>query len=132
MKKLLFAVMISTCSVAWAEWEQLSISGDFEFSIYVDNAPRKKNGSIVKMWELRDFSSVQTNSSGDKFKSAKILYAYDCKEDAVAIISGTQYTGAVGSGKVIWSATFPEKALNWEPKIPGSLGEIKWKIACNR
>ena len=132
MKKIIFILLMAAHAVSWAEWDQLSVSGEFEFNIYLDKSSKKKNGPVVRMWELRDFFSVQTNSSGEKFKSAKILYAYNCKDDAVAIISGTQYAGSVGSGKVIWSANFPEKDLNWEPKVPGSLGEIKWKVACDK
>jgi hypothetical protein len=117
------------CSVAWAEWAFVGKTDDHSF--FVDKSTKRKNGNIVKMWALRDYSSVQI--SGElKYSSTVILYAYDCKEEAAAIVSISGYVGAMGSGNVVQTETHQQREWDWQPVIPGSIGRTQWEIACGK
>jgi hypothetical protein len=127
MKRLLFVALMMTCSVSWADWTLAGKTDDHSF--FVDKSTKRKSGNIVKMWALRDYSSPQT-SGVLKYSSTVILYAYDCKEEAAAIVSITGYVGAMGGGNVVQTETFQQREWDWQPVMPSSVGKINWEIAC--
>lgn len=133
MKRFIFVVLMLVCSVSWAKWGLCSISGegDEEIFHYCDKSTIRKNGAISRMWVLKDFSSMQTQS-GDRYMSSKEFRAYNCREETVALISITWYLGAMGEGNVVWSKTWQEREWLWEPVAPGTAGETKWKFACGK
>ena len=132
MKRLLFVVLMMICSVSWAEWEFLGRAGDGEQTVYVDTSTIRKNGVISRMWELIDFSKVQTNRSGDRWMSSKSLAAYNCRDETLALISAFDYSGSMGHGNVVGTLTVQEREWKWVPIVPETIAETKWKIACGR
>jgi len=130
MKRLLFVVLMTVCSVSWAEWEILSRSRDGERTFYCDKSTIRKNGEISRMWDLKDLSSMNTNAGGDRYMSVKSLQAYNCRAETRAIISLVQYSGSMGQGSVVRSITVQERELEWRPIVPASIAESQWKIAC--
>ena len=66
MKRLLLGLMLlMTAGAASAEWTQ---SGDTDpFIHYVDRATIRRNGNLVKMWDLADFKTVQKDAAGNFF-----------------------------------------------------------------
>ena len=132
MKRLIFLSLMMVCSVSWAEWEVCTISDDGMETYYCGKSTIRKNGAISRMWELRNYSSMRTTSSGDRYMSAKVLNVYNCREETKALISFAFYSGAMGEGNVVSSHTKKESEWNWEPIVPGSTGETKWEIACGK
>lgn len=133
MKRLLVVALMMVCSVSWAEWELCSpSSGDEMITVYCDKSTIKRNGSILRMWELTNSSKARTDSLGNRFMSYKSLMAYNCREETVATISLVFYSGLSGEGNVVWSGTRQERELKWEPIVPGTNGENLWKIACGK
>lgn len=134
MKRLIFAVFMMICSVSWAKWELIGEAGDNDeiHLVYVDKSTIRKNGVIAKIWILKDYSSMQTESTGDRYKSAKVLNAYNCREETSALISLIDYSGSEGEGNVTYSLAIQEKEWVWRPVAPGTSGEAKWKIACGK
>ncbi len=128
MKRLLLGLMLlMTATVAMAEWTGV---GENDDSIqYVDRATIRRNGNLVKMWDLRDFKTVQTDS-GDSFLSSKAQNEYDCKEERSRILAFSWFSGQMGNGNVVYSNS--ETSMKWSPIGPGSIGEIKWKVACGK
>jgi hypothetical protein len=132
MKRLVFAALMMVCSMSWAAWELCETSGDGMITYYCDKSTIRKNGAISRMWELRDYSSVETLSSGDRYMSAKVLNVYNCREETNAIISYIFYSGAMGEGNGVFLHTVKESEWKWDPIAPDTIGETKWEIACGK
>ncbi len=116
------------CSVSWAEWQRVGNAGDYV--TYVDKLTIRINGKIRKMWTLNDFSSLQTISTGKKYKSEKALNVFDCNSESYDLISIIHYSDSMGNGNVISNTTYQEKDRIWDPVPPGTMVEELLKIAC--
>jgi len=135
MKRLLFVVLILTCSVSWAEWKFLESRsrGDGDDTlIYYDKSTIKKTGAISRMWHMQDHIKVQTDASGKNYRSAKVLQSYNCREETIAVASFVLLSDQGGSGNVVSSATIQEKELVWDPITPDTIGAKHFKIACGK
>jgi hypothetical protein len=130
MKRLVFAALIMVCSLSWADWERSGENSAFVH--YVDKSTARRSGAIAKMWVLSDFFEAQTNSDGTKFKSDKTRFAFNCLEETVVSIAMTQYSRSMGEGEVVWSNTRKESNWEWNSVVPGSSGEVMFKIACGK
>ncbi len=130
MKRLLFFVLMVGCSVSWAEWEYTG--ENIKYTNYVDRSTIRISGAVVTMWELSDYFEVQTTSDGKRFKSNKVRVAFNCVEDAYAIISLVLYSGSMGEGSIIKSHELKESQWNWKSVVPGSSSENSWSIACGK
>ena len=118
------------CSVSWAEWELYG--DDQDRMLFYDKSTIRKNGAIPRMWFMDNYSKVQTNPIGDRYMSQKTLRAYNCSDETWALISLVQYSGSMGQGNVVQSITLQERQWEWDPIVPGTLGETKWKIVCGK
>ena len=128
MKRLLLGLMLAmTASAASAEWT-IAVGHD-DFILYVDRATIRRNGNLVKMWDLFDYKTVQ-KSAGDAYLTQKSQREYDCKEEKERILAFSWFDGQMGNGKVVFSLS--ETSMKWSPIEPGSVGETLWKIACGK
>jgi hypothetical protein len=130
MRRIIFAALMMICSASWAAWE-FSTAAD-NFAEYYDKSTIKKKGAITKMWIMRDYLTEQNFSENKTYKSSKQLYAFDCKEDKLAGISISRYSGSQGEGSVVLTYTRKESELEWHPIVPGSTDAINLKIACRK
>ena len=128
MKRLLFVLLIMTCSVSRADWEYVGKTDTR--SEYHDNSTVRRSETNAKMWRLRDYFEMQTNASGKKYKSLKFREVYNCMEDTSAIIALIQYSDSMGRGSVVNSLEVKENQWDWQSVVPGSSGEVFFKIAC--
>ena len=129
MKRLLFAALMTVCSVSWAEWELIEINEEFVF--YFDKKTIQKNGTAVKMWEMKDYVSVQY-FQGEQYNSEKIYKVYDCNSKMQTIASLIYFSNELGGGNSIWSDTRQEKDWEWVATVPSSIGHSLWQIACGK
>ncbi len=128
MKRLLLGLMLLvTAGAASAEWTR--VGDNYLFFQYVDGATIRRNGNLVKMWDLSDFKTVQTGPSGESYLSQKTQLEYDCKEEKGRRLAYILFGGQMGNGKVVYSDSDTDK---WSPNAPESFGEIMWKIACGK
>ena len=125
MKRLLFVVLMMTCSLSWAGWEK-SVDGN-----YVDRSTIRRNGDVSRIWILKDYASTQEDH-GDVYKSTKQLKLFNCKEETSAILSLLRTSGSMGSGDVVWSIHQKYNELDWRQIVPDSVDETHWKIACRK
>ncbi len=130
MRPILFFVLTLVCSVSWADWEWTDVTRSGERTWYHDKSTKRRSGSIVRMWTMIDHSALQAHRQGKKFKSAKVFYAFDCREKELAIISIVEYAGSMGGGEVVFSHTWKDNEWDWDPIVPGSFDDQNWKIAC--
>lgn len=130
MKRLLYVVLMMSCSVSWAEWE-LTGKAD-ELTHYHDKSTIQINDITAQMWVMYEFPEVRTNTDGDKYKSAKTLLAFNCKYETLTMISVVQYSGSAGNGEIVLSDTFKESEWIWDRIVPKSLENKELDIACGK
>jgi hypothetical protein len=129
MKQLLLGLMLlMTAGAASAEWTLVG-SNDV-FIQYVDRATIRRDGSLVKMWDLKDYKTVRKSATGKSYLSDKGQEEYDCKEEKSRILAFTWFDGKMGSGEVVY--TDGDAGGKWLPIEPESAGTIVWKIACGK
>ena len=128
MKRLLMGLMLLvTATAASAEWTRVDYTDNY--IQYVDRATIRRNGNLVKMWGLADYKTMQTVADGQSYLSSKTQEEYDCKEEKVRLLAFTNFSGQMGSGKVVGSDYNPGQ---WIPIQPASAGELLWKVACGK
>ena len=128
MKRLLLGLMLLvTAGAASAEWTRAGDTDDY--IQYVDVATIRRNGNLVKMWDLKDYLTVQKSATGFSYLSDKAQQEYDCKEEKARTLAYLWFSGQIGNGNVVYSNTNPGE---WRPISPESIGEILWKIACGK
>ena len=134
MKRLLFVVLLITCSASWAEWELCGATGkgDENTLYFCDTSTIRRNGAISRMWRMNSNSNLQRDPYGDRYMSVKSLWAYNCIDETGVTISVISYSKSMGEGKVVRSVTLKERDWRWGPIVPGSVSETSWKIACGR
>ncbi len=132
MKRLLvvFALLLTFSSSAWAEWVNIGSGADGSFIIYADPNTIRKNGSMVKMWELVDYVNAQVHkSSGRTYFSVKHQAEYDCQGERFRSLAYLSYSGKMGGGEPIYNDYDPGQ---WKPVAPGSVGEGLWELVCGK
>ena len=122
--------MMMVCSFSWAAWEITSYAQDHYF--YHDKSTIRRNGVIAKMWIMMENLEMQKSASGSYYKSASQLFAYNCREETLTLIAHAMYSGSMGTGSVVSTATLKESEWDWRPVFPGSIREADWKIACGK
>ena len=132
MKRLLCTLLLMTNSVAWAEWEQTNHTGKESGTCYHDKSSIKGNGDAIRMQTMINYSEEKNLKSGDKFESLIRLDGYDCKYEKTAPIKVTYFSGAMGTGNIVYAYTVKNSDLEWEPFAASSLDEKHWKIACGK
>ena len=132
IKRSICAVLLTVHFMAWANWEYTLTSSDSEITFYHDKSTIRKNGVIVKIWEMRDYSAVQTNDEGKRYQSEAVLWAFNCREETKTVTSFVEYSGSMGSGNVVNSISVKESVLQWTPIVPRSVAEETWKISCGK
>ena len=127
MKRLLLGLMLLvTSTAASAEWTQSGESDNY--ILYVDRATIRRNGNFVKMWDMWDYKTLQTDTSAS-YLSTKRQSEYDCKDEMLRDHAFFVFSGQMGGGKVVYSNSDTKK---WNPIAPQSMGEALWKIACGK
>ena len=129
MKRLLMGLMLLvTAGAAMGEWTFAANSE--KVVLYVDRATIRRNGNLVKMWDLADLKTVQTGPGGESFLSLKTQEEYDCKEERSRQLAFTWFSGQLGGGKVVYSNDNVKD--EWSPISPRSTRQTQWKIACGK
>ena len=130
MKRLLpisLTLLILSSGPAYAEW--VAVSKADTSTGYVDPDTIRRKGNLVKMWILSDFKTIQTTAAGISYLSQKMQWEYDCAEEQFRMIAGYGYSGQMGTGEIVTSHTNP---ANWEPVMPGSVGQTRWVFVCKK
>lgn len=110
-----------------AEWVQFS-SGDNKSTTYADPSSVRKVGHVAKVWELIDLKEASTTTP-KPFLSAAMQKEYDCKGEQSRIISISYFPNNMRQGEVLHTDDSTDK---WSPVVPGSVGELIFKLACKK
>lgn len=112
---------------AYAEWVR-ALNNQTNPTLYVDSDTIRRNGTVVKWWELLDYKTVQT-VAGISFLSMKVLREYDCAGEQIRVLAMADFSGNMATGTVVFS-DFAQS--NWVPVQPESRGQTLWKFACGK
>jgi len=121
-------LLVLSSAPAYAEWVEVGGPDDGTYTHYADPTTIRRNGTLVKMWLLEDYKTIQT-VDGKSFLSDKVQREYDCAEEQQRLLAFYWFSGQMGSGAVVYSNTDPSK---WAPVMPGSVGQALWKTACGK
>ena len=127
MRFVVMLMLAVSSGIAVADW---TIVGSTESGtdIYVDHATISKSGNTVKLWMLED-RKVSETFAGKTFRSAKLQYEYDCKDNQRRVLQSSLYSGQKAGGVNVQTGT---KVGPWRPNSAGRISETIWKIACGK
>jgi hypothetical protein len=122
----LITLLVLRSGPAYAEWWVRALNNQTDPTLYVDSDTIRRNGTVVKWWELLDYKTVQT-VAGISFLSMKVLREYDCAGARIRVLAMADFSGNMANGQVVFT-DFAQS--NWEPVQPESMGQALWKAAC--
>ena len=125
---ILITLVLLSSSPAYAAWVEIGGNDQIGMTTYVDPGTIRHKGNLVKLWQLNDFKTVQTVDD-NSFLSTKKQREFNCAEERTRILAATQFSGNMGTGKVVWGNSNEQK---WEPVVPDSIGQTLWEFACNK
>jgi surface-adhesin protein E len=125
---LLLTLLVLSSGPAYGEWLWASANNQVGLTIYVDPDTIRRNGDLVKLWQLYDYKTRQT-VGGDSFFSSKAQRQFDCVKQRTRLLSFTHFTGNMGSGNRVFSDLDESE---WKPVAPGSVGHALWRFACSK
>ena len=125
---ILIMLLVLSCGSAYAEWVEVSANKKAGVIAYADPDTIRRKGDLVKMWSLFDLKTTQI-VGGNSYLSIKAQQTYDCAEDRSRAVAYTKFSGNMGHGAEVYSASEQEK---WKPVAPMSVGQELWKVACGK
>jgi len=127
---LLVALLILSSVPAYGEWVEVSVNVEAGQTVYVDPDTIRRKGDMVEMWALYDNKTPQP-AVGDAYLSRKVQSEYDCTQEMRRMLSVTEFSGNMGSGKVVHMNSSLFSTAKWVPARSG-LGEALLKVACGK
>ena len=124
---LLITLLVLSSEPAYAEWVAIGYSESLGgYTVHVDPDTIRRNGDLVKVWALTDYTTIQTVGDSS-FLSSKAQNEFDCAEERQHELAVTWFSGNMGNGNGVWNNS---DETNWRPVAPGSVGEGVWKFVC--
>jgi hypothetical protein len=128
---LLIMMLAMTHKPVQAGW--VAIDGQYQSpglqTVYVDPDGVRKEGNLVTLSALIDWTWMQGNRSPTRFYSTKLTKQFDCAKKQVRTLSATDFYGHMGTGQVIGGGGHTSEG-HWIPIEPGTLNQGFWEAAC--
>ena len=116
---ILFCIFSSPC---YAEWTRVAVNNNANW--FIDESTLIVDGHIRRIWVMND-QLLEPNK--DSSRSAKLLVNYDCQEKRSSFLQGFSYSGQLGAGSLVNSATYAE---SWKFAAPGTIHAKILEAAC--
>jgi hypothetical protein len=124
---VLIILLVLNTGPASAEWVAIGSSDSLGgYTVYVDSDTIRRNGDLVKVWALTDYTTLQTVADRS-FLSSKVQNEFDCAEERQRELAGTWFSRKMGTGNGVWTNF---DGTTWRPVAPGSVGQGVWDFAC--
>lgn len=123
-----FMFAIFSGSALAADWKLIGDDIEQGVKTSIDKNTISKKGTMAQMWSVVDYESPRS-ADGKVHLSTKSLDEYDCKNEQYRTLAFYWYSSHKGDGELVYSETNPGTV---QPIIPGSVGEIAWKIVCGK
>ncbi len=128
MRFVLTVLSMLAAAPAWAEWVKVSES---DLAVwYLDPATIRKDGSLRRVWRIKDHHKHQVSSDG--IASYRNLDEYDCKDERFRTIVWSAHSGPMATGVILQSSDNNPYGGTWI-YIPPATIEAGWlKFVCSR
>ena len=131
-RALLITLLVLSGGPAYADW--VAVEKDYLMpglqTVYIDPNTIHREGNLVTMGQLIDFTGMQGNPRGPtRFLSTKTHKQFDCAEDRVRLLAFTEFSHRMGTG--IRADGLVDKD-NWLSIKPESINKALWEVACNK
>ena len=131
-RALLITILVLSSGPVYAEW--VAVEKDYLLpglqTVYIDPNTIHREGNLVTMWQLIDFTAMQGNPRGPtRFLSTKTHKQFDCAEERVRLLAFTEFSHRMGTG--IRADGLVDKD-NWLSIKPESINKALWEVACNK
>src|SRR5262245_33219712 len=83
---LLITFLLLSPGPVQAEWELVSGDDSAKLTVYVDRETIRRQGNLVKMWQLYDYMTIQT-VAGDSLLSIQRHNEYNCAEPRTRMLA---------------------------------------------
>ena len=100
-------------------------------TIYVDPDSIRREGNLVTLSALVDWTWMQGNRSPTRFYSTKLTKQFDCIEMQVRTLAATDFYGHMGTGERIGGGG-PTSEGHWISIEPGTLNQGLWEASCGK
>ena len=127
------SIFLSLSSIpAYAEW--VAVEKDYLLpglqTVYVDPESIRREGNLVTIWQLIDFTWMQGNPRGPhRFFSTKTHKQFDCAGKRVRLLAFTEFSRGMGTGMP--RDGYVDKD-NWLPVEAESMSHALWEVACGK
>jgi len=129
---LLITLPLLSCGTACAEWVSVADKveeGLTQYTVYVEPDTLRRNGDVVELSALIDFTTTQTTPSPPHL-SVRSRSQLDCAKERIRLLALTAFSGNMGSGEVVFSdSASNDQGISVEP---GSVAESLWKVVCGK
>jgi len=98
-------------------------------TVYSNPASIRRNGKLVKIWELLDLKSAIRLAKGKPHRSIKRRSEYDCRQNRWRTLYLSFYSGNMASGELVYRSSEPD---HWHPVLVGSVGDTLRLSACRQ
>lgn len=129
MKRLLVAVLLMGVALT-ARADFIKYFEDDELVAYLDRESITRSGREVRMWTLDDYRKPQTDIEGKTYRSVKSQWTFDCAARVSDVLMAFYYAEGMAQGAEVHSGAADPR--QWDKVIPGSVGELAFRIACKR
>ncbi|MFW1903661.1 surface-adhesin E family protein [Acinetobacter baumannii] len=128
MKRIvLVSGLLASVSSFGADWKYVSIGGENDRGIYVDNSQYmyNKKTNTVKAW-FKTVSYIDPDST-ETYTRSKNLYQFSCSDKKAKLLGFVNYDK---NATIISSDQREEKDAKYNMIIPDTIGEDLWKASC--
>lgn len=121
---ILLAVVSSGAAAAWVAVDRNEI-----YTAYVDPATIRRNGNMVKMWDLFDFKRPRSGDGVKPHMSQRGQSEYDCQEERFRVLTFSMHSGNMAGGELLSDESRPSP---WDSVPPSTPIATLWKFACGK
>ena len=100
-------------------------------TVYVDPDSVRREGNVVTLLSLIDWTWMQGNRSPTRFYSTKFTKQFDCAQKRVRTLAATDFYGHMGTGQAIGGGGYTSES-HWVVIEPLSLNQGLWEAACGK
>jgi hypothetical protein len=94
----LITLLMLSSEPAYAEWVVVGYSESLGgYTVYADPDTIRRNGDLVKVWALTDYTAIQTVGDSS-FLSSKAQNEFDCAEERQHELVVTWFSGNMAKG----------------------------------
>ena len=116
---------------AYAEW--VAVEKDYFMTglqtVYMDPNAIQREGNLVTMRQLIDFTSMQGGQSPTRFMSTETTKQFDCAGQRLRLVAFSVFSHRMGAG--VRDDGIVDK-YNWLSIEPESITQALWEVACNK